>query len=71
MGIKRNNNVNNELVVRINCKIGGLPALWLLSWKDKGLVRSNTDAIRQAFRCFEEELRAKNHAHELRNGDDD
>jgi hypothetical protein len=42
--------------VRINTIVDGEPAQWLLTWKRRGLVRSNSDAIRQAFRCFNEKL---------------
>lgn len=68
MGFKCKNAVKKEFIVRTNCMIGGLPVQWFFSWKDKGLVRSNIDAVRQVFRCFEEELGAKNHVHVLSNG---
>ena len=42
--------------IRINTVIRGDPALWLLEWKRRGIVRSNSDAIRQAFRAFREKL---------------
>ena len=56
--------------VRINVTLTGEPASWLRSWKERGLVKSNSDAIRQAFRAFNEEIiefdvkasRARNHA---------
>jgi len=40
--------------IRINTIITGDPATWLLSWKKRGLVRSNSDAIRQAFAVYNE-----------------
>lgn len=43
--------------VRINTTISGLPAKWLRDWKLKGYVKSNSDAVRQAFRCFQEKLK--------------
>lgn len=46
-----------EYSVRINTTISGLPAQWLTEWKQKGLVKSNSDAIRQSFRCFQESLK--------------
>ena len=42
--------------VRINTIIEGEPATALLEWKRRGIVRSNTDAIRQSFRLFQEKL---------------
>lgn len=42
--------------IRINTVISGEPAEWLLDWKLRGIVRSNSDAIRQAFRAFREKL---------------
>jgi len=45
-----------EHKVRINTIIRGEPAEWLKDWKRRGLVRSNSDALRQAFRCFQQSL---------------
>jgi hypothetical protein len=38
--------------VRINTVISGEPAEWLQEWKERGIVSSNSDAIRQSFRVF-------------------
>ena len=46
----------NQVKVRINTVITGEPATWLLEWKRRGIVTSNTDAIIQAFRAFHEEI---------------
>lgn len=40
--------------VRINTKIKGEPAAWLKEWKRRGLVKSNTDAVIQAFILYNE-----------------
>ena len=50
---KRYNDANS---IRINTVIRGEPAEWLLEWKQRGIVRSNSDAIRQAFRVFRDKL---------------
>ena len=60
---------NETSSVRINVTLTGEPASWLRSWKERGLVKSNADAIRQAFRAFNEQIiefdvkahRARNH----------
>ena len=45
-----------ESRTRLNFILTGDPALWLAEWKDRGLVKSNSDAVRQAFRLFHEKL---------------
>lgn len=42
--------------VRINCVITGEPAQWLVEWKQRGLVKSNSDAVRAAFRVLQERI---------------
>jgi len=42
--------------IRINTEVKGEPAAWLLDWKRRGLVLSNTDAIVQAFRVLHEKI---------------
>lgn len=42
--------------IRINTSLRGEPAEWLLEWKTRGLVTSNTDALLQAFRAFHEKI---------------
>jgi hypothetical protein len=41
---------------RINTVISGEPALWLMEWKRRGLVLSNSDAVVQAFRVLQEKI---------------
>lgn len=38
--------------IRLNLKLNGVPAKWLLEWKRLGLVNSNRDAVVQAFRVL-------------------
>ena len=45
-----------EKGIRINTIIKGEPASWLSEWKKRGIVLSNTDAVVQAFRAFNEKL---------------
>ena len=40
--------------VRVNITLHGEPAQWLLQWKRRGLVKSNRDAVVQAFRAMHE-----------------
>ena len=47
---------NNEAKARINTVIVGEPAVWLDEWKRRGIVISNTDAVIQAFRAFNEKV---------------
>jgi len=55
--IKMQSNVDEkEPSIRINCVIRGDPARWLYSWKRRGLVKSNSDAVRQSFRVFHEKI---------------
>ena len=42
--------------VRFNTIISGEPAAWLEDWKRRGLVRSNSDAIRVAFRALHDQI---------------
>ena len=34
--------------IRVNMTVKGEPADWILEWQERGLVRSVTDAVRQA-----------------------
>jgi len=45
-----------KIRVRINTVITGEPALWLIEWKRRGLVTSNSDAVIQAFRALHEKI---------------
>ena len=47
---------NPNASVRINTVISGEPALWLQDWKERGLVRSNSEAVRQAFRALQDKI---------------
>jgi len=38
--------------IRVNITLRGEPAQWLLEWKRRGLVKSNRDAVVQAFRAM-------------------
>lgn len=49
-------NMKKSLKIRINTSITGEPAKWLCEWKRRGLVTSNTDAVIQAFRIFQERI---------------
>lgn len=40
--------------VRLNLELKGDPAKWLHEWKMRGLVKSNSDAVRSAFRVFQD-----------------
>ena len=42
--------------IRINTTIKGEPAQWLLTWKKRGLVLNNTDAVVQAFQLLQEKI---------------
>jgi len=42
--------------VRINTVITGEPAQWLIEWKKRGLVTSNTDVVIQALRALNEKI---------------
>jgi len=42
--------------VRINITLHGEPARWLQQWKRRGLVKSNQDAVIQAFRLMHERI---------------
>lgn len=42
--------------IRVNITLHGEPAQWLLTWKQRGLVKSNRDAVVQAFRAMHERL---------------
>jgi len=46
----------NQVKVRINTVITGELATWLLEWKRRGIVTSNTDAIIQAFRALHQQI---------------
>lgn len=54
--MKRANENGKILKTRINTSVKGDPAKWLHEWKRRGLVTSNTDAIIQAFRAFNEKI---------------
>jgi hypothetical protein len=54
--MKRANENGKILKIRINTCVKGDPARWLHEWKRRGLVTSNTDAIIQAFRAFNEKI---------------
>ena len=43
--------------VRINIILKGEPAKWLKSWKMRGYVNSNRDAVAQAFRLYQDNIR--------------
>jgi hypothetical protein len=47
---------NQKDKARINTVISGEPALWLMEWKRRGLVLSNSDAVVQAFRVLQEKI---------------
>lgn len=42
--------------IRVNFFLTGEPARWLLDWKRRGLVKSNRDAVVQAFRVMHEKI---------------
>ena len=46
----------NEAKIRLNTVISGEPAEWLLEWKRRGLVLSNTDAVILAFRKLHRQI---------------
>ena len=54
---KKTEQTQVELIsVRLNAVITGEPARWLSDWKRLGIVKSNPDAVRQAFRSFHDKL---------------
>ena len=46
----------NEPRVRINLVLRGEPAEWLISWRERGLISSYTDAVIQALRALHEKI---------------
>ncbi|RLG17085.1 hypothetical protein DRN63_03360 [Nanoarchaeota archaeon] len=46
----------NEPRVRINLILRGEPAEWLISWRERGLISSYTDAVIQALRALHEKI---------------
>jgi hypothetical protein len=42
--------------VRFNTTISGLPAYWILEWQRIGLIRSKSDALRQALIALKEKF---------------
>jgi Arc/MetJ-type ribon-helix-helix transcriptional regulator len=54
--MKRAGANQNEPKVRINVVITGEPALWIIEWKRRGLVTSNSDAVIQALRALYEKI---------------
>jgi hypothetical protein len=46
----------DDEVVRINISLRGNPARWYREWKSRGLVKSTSDAVIQAFRLYQERL---------------
>jgi hypothetical protein len=50
------NSVSRSPSVRLNMTLEGDPALWLLEWKNRGLVTSCHDAVNQAFRVFHQKI---------------
>jgi hypothetical protein len=42
--------------IRINMTVEGEPAEWLNEWKQRGLIKSYTDAIIQSLRTFKEKV---------------
>jgi hypothetical protein len=46
-----------EETIRINITLKGEPAKWLKTWKRRGLVNSNQDAIVQSFRLYYDLIR--------------
>jgi hypothetical protein len=46
----------NEAKVRLNTIISGEPAEWLMEWKRRGLVLSNTEAVILAFRALHKQI---------------
>jgi hypothetical protein len=47
---------NQKDRTRINTIITGEPALWLMEWKQRGLILSNSDAVVQAYRVLQEKI---------------
>ena len=47
---------NQKDKARINTVLSGEPALWLMEWKRRGLILSNSDAVVQAFRALQEKI---------------
>ena len=47
----------SQETVRINCTLKGEPAKWLKTWKRRGLVNSNRDAVVQSFRLYYDIIR--------------
>lgn len=43
--------------IRINITLKGEPAKWLRTWKRRGFVNSNRDAVTQAFRLYYDMIR--------------
>ena len=48
---------SSEESVRINIILKGEPAKWMKSWKRRGLVNSNREAVSQAFRAYYDLIR--------------
>lgn len=46
----------NKAEIRLNTVIHGEPAEWLLEWKKRGLVLSNTDAVVRAFEALQRQI---------------
>lgn len=53
---RRAGSKQKNIKVRINTVISGEPAHWLIEWKKRGLVTSNTDAVIQGFRALNEKI---------------
>jgi hypothetical protein len=54
--VKREKHKSSE-TVRINITLRGEPAKWLLTWKKRGFVNSNRDAVVQSFRLYYDIIR--------------
>jgi hypothetical protein len=48
--------LNQRPKVRINIVVTGEPATWIIEWKKRGLVTSNSDAVIQALRVLYEKI---------------
>jgi hypothetical protein len=60
MQVKRLEKVERQALqgakVRFNTTISGLPAYWILEWQRMGLIRSKSDALRQALIALKEKF---------------
>ena len=48
---------DQEESIRLNLTLKGEPAKWLKTWKRRGLVNSNRDAVVQSFRLYYDLIR--------------